>query len=95
MQRTFEKQAVRVPVSRVVREDLHSIRKITTIAGNISYRAPSNEDGHADRSIALALAIAAFNEGKAGGASTQRVKNVLSANAIMERAFGNREGITL
>lgn len=60
----FEDRLLRVPVSRAVREDLHSIHRVTTATGQITYRAPHNEDGHADRANALALAVrAATNSG--------------------------------
>lgn len=51
----FEQRTLRVPIDRDVREDLHSIQRITTPSGNITYRAPRNADGHADRASALAL----------------------------------------
>jgi phage FluMu gp28-like protein len=53
----FEKRSVRVPVSRVIREDLHSMNRCTTATGMITYKAPHTSDGHADRCTALALAI--------------------------------------
>jgi phage FluMu gp28-like protein len=52
----FENRRFLVPISRVIREDLHSINRVTTSAGTVTYRAPHTEDGHADRSTALALA---------------------------------------
>jgi phage FluMu gp28-like protein len=52
----FEKRSVRVPVNRVIREDLHSVNRVTTPGGQITYRAPHTADGHADRCTALALA---------------------------------------
>jgi len=66
MRRVFEDKGIRVPVSRAVREDLHSLQKITTASGNIRFAAPSTDDGHADRSTALALALyrAANNGGE-------------------------------
>ena len=52
-----EDKTVRIPIDRDIREDLHSIRKITTAAGNTRYDADSSETkGHADRFWALALA---------------------------------------
>lgn len=59
MKMAFEGRKVRIPVSRTLRESLHSIRRIVTAAGNITYRAPHCEDGHADEAYALALAIRA------------------------------------
>jgi len=62
----FEKRAVRVPINRAIREDLHSINRVSTPTGQITYRAPHSPDGHADRCTALALAL------RAGGDSQVR-----------------------
>ena len=59
MRMAFERRGVRVPVSKVIREDLHSVSRVTTSTGQISYRASHTADGHADRSTALALALRA------------------------------------
>lgn len=56
--RMFEDRLVRVPVKREIREDLHSVKKITTAAGNIRYDAERSEaSGHADRFWASALGL--------------------------------------
>lgn len=56
----FEDKSVFIPNDHDIREDLHSIRKITTKAGNIRFDAESSEvNGHADRFWALALALIA------------------------------------
>lgn len=52
---SFESHGWRIPVNRTIREDLHSISRVTTPSGNITYRAPHTKDGHADRCTALAL----------------------------------------
>lgn len=52
----FEDRTIEIPISRTIREDLHSLQKVTTSAGNIRIAATRNEDGHADRGTALALA---------------------------------------
>ena len=62
----FEHRSWRIPVSRAVREDLHSVHRVVTPAGNVSYRAPQTEDGHADRATALALCTRAAAEGPSG-----------------------------
>jgi phage FluMu gp28-like protein len=59
----FEKRGVRVPVNRVIREDLHSVNRVTSPSGQITYRAPHSADGHADRCTALALALRAAGDG--------------------------------
>ena len=40
-----------------LRDDIASIRRIITTAGNVRYDAPTTERGHADRAWALALAL--------------------------------------
>ncbi len=55
---SMEHRSLRIPVSRVIREDLHSVYRQATITG-VTYKAPhsaSGDYGHADRCYALALA---------------------------------------
>jgi phage FluMu gp28-like protein len=61
----FEARKLRVPISRVIREDLHSMQRVVSNNGAISYRAPHTEDGHADRCTALALALRAAGDAAA------------------------------
>jgi phage FluMu gp28-like protein len=51
----FERRELRIPISRVIREDLHSVYRVATKT-SVSYRAPHTADGHADRCYALGLA---------------------------------------
>lgn len=51
----FQSRRWRIPMNRVIREDLHSMHRVVTQAGNVTYRAPHTEDGHADRCTALGL----------------------------------------
>ena len=60
----FEERKVRVPVNRAIREDLHSVNRVSSPGGQITYRAPHNADGHADRCTALALALRAAGGGE-------------------------------
>lgn len=54
----LEDKTVFIPKQHEVREDLHSVRRLTTTAGNIRFDADSSEvNGHADRFWALALAL--------------------------------------
>lgn len=55
----FEQRKVRVPINRTIREDLHSVHRVTSSNGGVSYRAPHSADGHADRCTAKALATRA------------------------------------
>jgi len=58
----FEKRTLRVPVNRAIREDLHSLNRVASSSGQITYRAPHTADGHADRGTALALALRAASD---------------------------------
>jgi phage FluMu gp28-like protein len=78
----FEKRGVRVPVNRAVREDLHSVNRVTSETGGITYRAPRGAGGHADRCTALALALRA-GQSEARGSTCfvidSRINRVLAA----------------
>lgn len=65
MLQAFQDRAVRIPADNSIREDLHKVRRTATAAGNVRLEAESDDDGHADRFWALALALHA---GKAAGA---------------------------
>ncbi len=54
--RSFEDRNTRVPANAEVRDDLHAVRKVTTVAGNVRFDAERTEQGHADRFWAKALA---------------------------------------
>ena len=54
----FEDKSIYVPAEQGVREDLHSVRRQTTDAGNIRFDVEkSDASGHADRFWALVLAL--------------------------------------
>lgn len=59
----FENRTVFIPKAHEIREDLHSIRRITTSSGNIRFDAEHSQNGHADRFWALALALHAAGSG--------------------------------
>jgi phage FluMu gp28-like protein len=68
LRRRFEAPVkLRIPISRMVREDLHAMQQVVT-GGEYNYWAPKTREGHSDRCTALALAIHAA--GKPGGAIT-------------------------
>lgn len=52
---------LRVPISTVIREDLHEMRQIIT-NGEYNYWSPRTKLGHSDRCTALALAVRAAGE---------------------------------
>lgn len=59
----FENKRIFIPNDHEIREDLHSVRRTTTTAGNIRFDAEHSENGHADRFWALALALHACGNG--------------------------------
>jgi phage FluMu gp28-like protein len=52
---SFQNRDRQIPINRAIRESLHSVQRMVTPSGNITYRAPHNEDGHADEFNAVAL----------------------------------------
>ncbi len=57
----FEDRTISIPPDKDLIEDLHSVQKTVTPAGNIRYEG-STEDSHADRFWALALAVYAASQ---------------------------------
>jgi len=55
-----------LPADAATRLDLHSVQRLITKHGNVSFKAPRTKDGHADRFWAAALALHA----EGGGMST-------------------------
>lgn len=66
LRRYFTDGAVRVPVSKLWRDDLYAMRETFT-NGQPSYWAPRTADGHSDRCTALALAVHAASNADAPG----------------------------
>jgi len=60
---SFEDRRSRIPMGdRDLRSDLHSLRKMTTAAGNVRFDADRSENGHADRAWAKFLAVHAAEQ---------------------------------
>jgi len=96
MQKAFESKKVRIPKNRTIREDLHSIQRLASSTGQVSFSATRNEDGHADRAMALALALEANSKRQGSSSSIGRVNS--SPTDVMERAFKelrNGEGLLI
>ncbi|GER92679.1 hypothetical protein A45J_0397 [hot springs metagenome] len=70
--RRFEDRQVRIPIDRNIREDIHSVKKFTTAAGNIRFDAERTELGHADHFWAGALGI---HSGVSSGAPAASVSS--------------------
>ena len=65
----FESCRIRIPDDRVIISDLRSVKKTVTVAGNIRFDAERDENGHADRFWALALAVHARKSQRPAGIS--------------------------
>lgn len=81
----FQDKNIRIPNNSELREDLHSIKKITTSSGNIRFDAEqSKTDGHADRFWSLALALHAGSSGRSGPAITKKGRLKSKARSFMQ-----------
>jgi len=65
----FESCRIRIPDDRAIISDLRSVKKSVTVAGNIRFDAERDENGHADRFWALALAVHARKSQRPAGIS--------------------------
>jgi len=63
LKQKFEDRQVRIPAEREIRDSLHAVKKLTTVAGNVRFDAERTDAGHADYFWALALAIHAAGTG--------------------------------
>lgn len=62
LRRKFEAPTtVRIPISTVIREDLHEMKQVIS-NGEYNYWSPRTKAGHSDRCTALALAVRAAGE---------------------------------
>ncbi|KKK62080.1 hypothetical protein LCGC14_3007900, partial [marine sediment metagenome] len=66
LRRAFEDHTLRIPSAPEIREDIHSVRRSVTSAGNLRFEAGRTKAGHADRFWALALAVHAAGLTPAG-----------------------------
>jgi phage FluMu gp28-like protein len=64
--RHFQTGEISIPDHQPLIEDLHSVLRNVTPAGNVQYSAPRSESSHADRFTALALALWAANSAGQG-----------------------------
>lgn len=74
----FDQRRLSIPVDRRLREDLHSLYRVATKTGGITYRAPHTADGHADAATALALAVRAADAGRRAGAIDDQAVHAIS-----------------
>ena len=79
LKKQIEDRTIRLPKQAQVRDDFHSVKKITTVAGNVRFDAERTDQGHADRFFAAALAVHAQDAGPP------------AAIATVESAWGRRD----
>lgn len=82
--RAFQDSRLCIPSDtkeRPLTNDLGSVQRHYTQAGNITYSAPTNADGHSDRASALALAIRATREYEMRGSSKIESRNMFGGKA--------------
>ena len=63
MRAKFEDKTIRIPDSTEIRADIRAVKKTVGAGGAIRFDAARNENGHADRFWALALAVEAAGSG--------------------------------
>jgi len=76
----FQSGNVDIPDHRPLIDDLHSIQRTVTLAGNVRYAAPREAGSHADRWTALALALHA-----AGPAPREPIKPSFTEHRLSRR----------
>ena len=60
---TMEERNLRIPQDQDVRDDLHSLRRVVSAAGNVRFDVDASAKSHADRFWACALALHAGRSG--------------------------------
>ncbi len=63
LKQAFENFRWRIPINKEVRDDLHKLKRTTTLSGAPKFDADADELGHADRAWAGALALYASGMG--------------------------------
>lgn len=61
----YADRRVRIPINPTIREDIHSVQKLVTAAGNTRFNAEETDDGHADRFWGQGLSELAAADGEA------------------------------
>lgn len=75
-----EGKKVLIPRDKIIREDLYSVKAVTTSAGNVRYEADQSKDGgHADYFFSLALALMAAKTYSGPVIITSRIKREINS----------------
>ena len=76
--RVIEDRQFRAPKDPAIRDAFHSVKKVTTIAGNVRFDGERTDQGHADRFFAAALAVHAAEP----SADEPRIRTIRSAGSL-------------
>ena len=86
----FEDKRIRIPVDKDIRDDIHSVKKTVTIAGNFRFDVEHSEKHHADRFWALALAVHASGRVKpAVSIGSEQIKRELEQDIRKKHPLGD------
>lgn len=83
----FTDKLIRIPKNRELREDFHSVRKLVSTNGNISYAAPHTSAGHGDRFWSTALSCDAGRDIKTECTNTalvSRCQNLVKQSILSQ-----------
>lgn len=81
--RKFQDKTIRIPDCKLLTEDLHSVKRMVTKAGNVRFDAERSEtDGHGDRFWALALAVHAAAQQTSGPIEIMTGKSFKAAKML-------------
>ena len=78
---------LRIPISRAIREDLHSMQQVVH-NGEYNYWARRTREGHSDRCTALALALHASRTCPADGITAETLRKIRMGPNAPRRSYG-------
>ena len=90
LRRQVEEKTIIVPQAQALRDDLHSVKKSVTTAGNLRFEVSGSTDGHADRFWAAALACHAVSDYSGPTRATSRSVSPRSSIPGMDRFASSR-----
>ena len=76
-----EDRSISVPADPRIRNDLHSVKRTVTAAGNVRFEGERNQAGHADRFWAAALAV------HAAGPGAEKAECVMGPRKAFARSY--------
>lgn len=90
----FEDRNIRIPDNELLKEDLHSVKRVITQSNNVRFDVEASEtDGHADRFWSLALANHAATTKKGAKAEIRSSSTRRKNNKIYEHDYSPIGGV--